>query len=622
MLSIAPAVADGSYYLDAENYYDTEALGEPQWIGKAAAALGLSGPVDGRTYDLMCQGDLPNGITLGKVADGERQHAPGWDMTFSAPKSVSIMALVGGDRRLINAVDHAAREAVTWMEENAAYSRFTEDGKAISRPTGNLAVALFTHDLTRAQDPGLHVHAVAMNATQGPDGAWRSLDSRHVYWLAKEGGFRFQQVLALTVRKLGYEIEVDTTKGTFEIAAIPRAMIETFSTRSKQITANLAAKGLTRDTASTMERKAAAVETRAPKEKSIDKPMQATAWRSASKEFGIDLSAMVKGTMGQADGAGPQQGSSSVASDDVIKAVRTAARILAEKEIAFSENDLVAEGERRALGKTDRNGVRTAKRRLEHDGFLQAREVRDFQPTAGGHINVQGWTTAEAIAIEKEMLSLEDTGRLNEPPIHGSRAANRVADRAEVEADRAGQPWQADHSMALFGLLTSANRVVSLEGSIASSADRRVVSTYLETAQQRGLEVHMMTPSSAAANAMSGVMNRQMTTIAAHLGSQWRQRRQPTADRTEPFPALSSSPVCMGIGVVAGTSGLGRGRCGPPRTIRHAGSPEGCGSPQCPCGVNGRCAGRAGRRLQSLRTAPLRRYDKIPATRTAGAVPQ
>jgi len=99
MLSIAPAVADGSYYLDAENYYDADALGEPQWIGKAAAALGLTGPVDGHTYDQMCQGNLLNGVTLGKVAEGERQHAPGWDMTFSAPKSVSIMALVGAADR-------------------------------------------------------------------------------------------------------------------------------------------------------------------------------------------------------------------------------------------------------------------------------------------------------------------------------------------------------------------------------------------------------------------------------------------------------------------------------------------------------------------------------------------
>ena len=101
---------------------------------QGGGCAGLTGPVDGHTYDQMCQGNLPNGVTLGKVADGERQHAPGWDMTFSAPKSVSIMALVGGDRRLIDAVDQAAREAVTWMEENAAYSRFTEDGKGDQPP--------------------------------------------------------------------------------------------------------------------------------------------------------------------------------------------------------------------------------------------------------------------------------------------------------------------------------------------------------------------------------------------------------------------------------------------------------------------------------------------------------
>ncbi|MEZ5933229.1 MAG: MobF family relaxase [Alphaproteobacteria bacterium] len=531
MLSIAPAVADGSYYLDAENYYDADALGDPQWIGKAASVLGFTGPVDGHAYEEMCQGNLPNGTTLGKLVDGERQHAPGWDLTFSAPKSVSIVALVGGDRRLVDAVNHAAREAVTWMEENAACSRFTEDGKSVSRHTGNLAVAMFTHDLTRAQDPQLHVHAVAMNATQGPNGEWRSLDSRHFYWLSKEGGFRFQQALALLVRKLGYEIEVDTTKGTFEIAGVPRAMIETFSTRSKQIIAKLGEAGLTRETATPAEREAAALETRARKEKTIDWPTLAKAWRSTAAEFGVDLSASRKETTSQVDGKGHKQTESDGASEDIIEAVRTAARILAEKEIAFADKALVDAGERQALGRADRSQVRLAIRRLEQEGFLQAREVPDFQPTAGGHIHVQGWTTAEAIAIEKEMLSLEDDGRLTEPPIHGPRAANRVAERAAAQAGKEGEPWQADHGMALFGLLTSENRVVALEGSIGSAADRRVVSTYLKAAEKRGFEVHVMTPSSAAAAALRDVMDRPVNTNAAHLGAQWRRRWQEPEQR-------------------------------------------------------------------------------------------
>ena len=269
---------------------------------------------------------------------------------------------------------------------------------------------MFTHDLTRTKDPQLHVHAVAMNATQGPDGAWRSLDSRHFYWLAKEGGLRFQQALALQVRKLGYDIEVDTTRGTFEIAGIPRAMIESFSTRSKQIIGNLAAKGLDRETATTRERKAAAVETRAPKDRTIDRPTQAKVWRAAAAEFSVDLTAVRNQTATQVDREDPRHVQSGGISDDVIGAVRTAARILAEKEIAFSDKDLVDAGERHALGRADRSQVRAAIRRLEQDGFLQAKEVSAYQPTAGGHINVQGWTTEEAIATEKEMLSLERTG--------------------------------------------------------------------------------------------------------------------------------------------------------------------------------------------------------------------
>ncbi|MEM7043098.1 MAG: MobF family relaxase [Pseudomonadota bacterium] len=540
MLSIAQAVADSGYYRDSKNYYDADALGEPVWFGKGAEALRLSAAVDGSTFDRTAKGELPDGTSLGRGTGSKREHRPGWDLTFSAPKSVSIMALVGGDRRLIEAVNQAARDAVTWMEETAARSRITEGGRTASQRTGNLAVAMFTHDLTRAEEPGLHVHAIAMNATRGPDGKWRSLDSPFLYWLAKEGGLRFQQSLALLTRKLGYEIDVDTTKGIFEIAGIPRALIEAYSTRSKQIAANLAAKGLDRETATTLERKVAAAETRDRKDPEIDRAAKAEAWRRIPVEHGVDLKALAAAANTGPASATMPAGRTDEAADDALKAARDAARALAERQIVFSDIKLLDRAAIYALGHADRSTLRTAIRRLDQDGFLQARDVSHFDRVAGEHVRVQGWTTAEAIATERDILAFESEGRFTQHRIMSFRAANRTADRAAKDSSR----WGHDHGMALTGLLTSRDRMVALEGSVESATDRHVILAYLQATIRRGFETHIMTPSAVGASALSSLMRRPVTSIADHLGAQWQSRREKQG-RMRPYlgPSFARLPA-------------------------------------------------------------------------------
>ena len=540
MLSIALAVADSGYYRDSKNYYDADALGEPVWFGKGAEALGLAGTVDGRTFDRMATGELPDGTILGRGSGDRREHRPGWDLTFSAPKSVSIMALVGGDRRLIEAVNQAARDAVTWMEETAARSRITEGGRTTSQRTGNLAVAMFTHDLTRAEEPGLHVHAIAMNATRGPDGKWRSLDSPFFYWLAKEGGLRFQQSLALLTRKLGYEIDVDTTKGIFEIAGIPRPLIEAYSTRSKQIAANLAAKGLDRETATTLERKVAAAETRDRKDPEIDRAAKAEAWRQIPVKHGVDLKALAAAANRGPASATMPAGRTDEAADDALKAARDAARAFAERQIVFSDIKLLDRAAIYAMGRADRSTLRTAIRQLDQEGFLQARDVSHFDRVAGEHIRVQGWTTAEAIATERDILAFESEGRFTQNRIMSFRAASRTVDRAAQDSNR----WDHGHGMALTGLLTSRDRVVALEGSVEAVTDRHVIRTYLQAASRRGFATHIATPSAAGASALSSLMALPVASVADHLSTQWQSRRE-NSGRVRPYlgPSFARLPA-------------------------------------------------------------------------------
>jgi len=91
------------------------------------------------------------------------------------PKSWSVLALVGGDKRILDAYATAVRETLRWAEKNLAETRMEVHGRERAVQTGNLAIALFQHDTNRNQEPNAHFHAVIANVTQGPDGKWRAL---------------------------------------------------------------------------------------------------------------------------------------------------------------------------------------------------------------------------------------------------------------------------------------------------------------------------------------------------------------------------------------------------------------------------------------------------------------
>ena len=177
-----------------------------------------------------------------------REHLHGWDLTFSAPKSVSLAALVGGDERLVVAHDAAVRETLVWLQENALITRPRSDGQVIEEQTGQMLAAVFRHDLSRAAEPQLHSHAVVMNATIGADEKWRSVHSIRLYVNLKEAGERYQQALAMRAAELGYAI-VPSRNGTFELDGVPREIALMFSSRAKAVEARLAEQGLTRASA-------------------------------------------------------------------------------------------------------------------------------------------------------------------------------------------------------------------------------------------------------------------------------------------------------------------------------------------------------------------------------------
>ncbi|MCK3184606.1 MobF family relaxase [Escherichia coli] len=180
MMSIAQvrsAGSAGNYYTDKDNYYVLGSMGE-RWAGRGAEQLGLQGSVDKDVFTRLLEGKLPDGADLSRMQDGSNKHRPGYDLTFSAPKSVSVMAMLGGDKRLIDAHNQAVDFAVRQVEALAS-TRVMTDGQSETVLTGNLVMALFNHDTSRDQEPQLHTHAVVANVTQH-NGEWKTLSSDKV----------------------------------------------------------------------------------------------------------------------------------------------------------------------------------------------------------------------------------------------------------------------------------------------------------------------------------------------------------------------------------------------------------------------------------------------------------
>ncbi|WP_117240762.1 MobF family relaxase, partial [Klebsiella pneumoniae] len=118
--SVKAAGSAGNYYTDKDNYYVIGSMDE-RWQGKGAEALGIDGKaVDKALFTELLKGKLPDGSDLTRIQDGANKHRPGYDLTFSAPKSVSVMAMLGGDKRLIDAHNQAVTEAVRQLETPAA----------------------------------------------------------------------------------------------------------------------------------------------------------------------------------------------------------------------------------------------------------------------------------------------------------------------------------------------------------------------------------------------------------------------------------------------------------------------------------------------------------------------
>lgn len=287
MLSSKGIAAGGGadkYYeaLAKEDYYADG--GEPpgRWVGKQAEALGLTGTVQKGDLTPIMNGFHPaTGEALTKRV-GEA-HKPGEDLTFSAPKSVSL-AWANADpatqKVIADAMHAAVGKTIEKMERDGSFrTQHGHNGTEKQAYTGGLTVATYEHSTSREGDPQLHVHALIMNI--GPDG--RNIDFDKT--LMKANGAYFRADLADRLAQMGFTIERDKT--SFRIAEIPKQLEKDFSKRREQIEKELRERGLSGGKASQV----ATMATRTEKGEVNRAELFANA-RTASAEFGITPAAI------------------------------------------------------------------------------------------------------------------------------------------------------------------------------------------------------------------------------------------------------------------------------------------------------------------------------------------
>lgn len=481
--NVANSAAAGNYYENTDDYYSRD-RSPSVWSGSGAAALELMGDVNSDVFRRLLDGQLPGGIQIHHAGENSGRRG-GTDLTFSAPKSVSMQALIGADVRLLQAHENAVGKALLEAEALAA-CRVTENGVTSRLVTGNLVIAQFRHDLSRAADPQMHTHAVVLNATQREDGQWRAVDNeqfyRHKMWL----GAYYRSELAKEVQTLGYEVRVTHADGRFELAHIQPAQIKIFSQRSAQIESALLEKGLTRKEATARQLQAAALQTRDSKQ-DHDRDALRAEWHLRASQADINfktsasrsLSANLAGNSSPMDAAG--------------NSVQYAAHHLMEREAVVRRIDIERAALERGTGKTDLEAIRIAIEVSVADGAF----IR----------NGERYTTPAAQQREREILAIELAGR---------GAVKPIMPIQDVRHHLADTLLNDDQKEVVQSILCSKNRITGVQGS-AGTGKTTALRSVQALAEANDLKTIGIAPSAGAARELagSGIQSQTLASLAA-----------------------------------------------------------------------------------------------------------
>jgi conjugative relaxase-like TrwC/TraI family protein len=505
-----------------QNYWKQDGAVVGEWQGNLAERFGLGGAVDAHHFARLSEGQNPiTGEQLVRhrsgqsytTADGTTvkpvEHRAGWDATFSAPKSVSLTALVGGDERVREAHRHAVTTALTELER---YTQARIGGNHAAETTGRFIAAKFEHDTARPVNgyaaPQLHTHAVIFNMTERQDGSTRALQERGLFKSQEFATAVYQAELTYQLRNLGYEIEAGK-RGAPEIKGYSQEYLDASSPRRQQIEEAMAKSGFSGPEAAQI----AAHNTRDKKE--IHTPAEVLeAHRQLATRFGNQADRIVAEarerahTQGQNRVPDPPQRAQ--------EAVSYAKERNFEREAVIDQRDIMRDALRRGMGDLTFSQVR--------DNFEHRHAIGEFQTVAAQkHDTGLRLTTPETIAAERATVEQMQRGQNTVAPIMSDERAASHAAALEIL-----NPAQR---RAIEEILTSRDRIHGLQG-LAGAGKTTTLESIREAAQHNGYAVAGFAPTARAAHQLREAAGISADTLQAYLAMGTREQEQTNPDDT------------------------------------------------------------------------------------------
>ncbi|MGB6687486.1 MAG: MobF family relaxase [Terracidiphilus sp.] len=477
-------------FMSAEQNYWKQGdtiLGE--WQGRMAERYGLAGAIDELHFARLSEGQNPlTGEQLVRHRNGQEyttadgitvkpvEHRAGWDATFSAPKSVSLTALVGGDDRVREAHRQAVTTALTELER---YTQARIGGNHAAETTEKFIAAKFEHDTARPVDgyaaPQLHTHAVIFNMTERADGTTRAVQPHSYFDSQQFATAVYQSELMYRLSQLGYEIAPGRS-GAPEIKGYTQEYLDASSPRSQQIREYLEKSGFAGPEAAQI----AAHTTRDKKE--IHTPSEVMAsHRQLAAEFGNQADRVV--SEARARMADHEQTHVPNIEERVQEAVTFAKSRNFEREAVTDERDIMRDALRRGMGDLTYSQVR--------DNFERRQATGEFLLAPGQkHDTGRQFTSREAIAEELATIKHMQQGQSTvEPIMRKENAADHARTREFLN------PAQ---QKAIEEVLTSHDRIHGLQG-LAGSGKTTTLEVIREGAERNGYAVEGFAPTSRAA---------------------------------------------------------------------------------------------------------------------------
>jgi conjugative relaxase-like TrwC/TraI family protein len=469
-----------------QNYWSQRGVIAGEWQGRLAGQFGLAGMVSAEDFAKLSQGEHPRtGEQLVQQrasyeyqdADGKTiktmEHRAGWDATFSAPKSVSLTALVGGDERVREAHRDSVRVALEQLEH---YTQARIGGNHPPETTGRFVAAKFEHDTARPVDgyvaPQLHTHAVVFNVTERDNGQPRAIQPQSLFASQQFATAIYQSELTYKLRQLGYEI-ITGRSGAPEIKGYTQEYLDASSPRSQQIREYLERTGHSGKEAAEI----AAHSTRDRKE--IHSPGEVmAAHRKLAADFGHQGEAVVRAARERS-----KHQEKPVNSFDRVRESLTFSRDKNfEREAVVDERALIRDGLRRGMGEITHAQVRANLDTRLASGEFQIVERPQNVPS-------RQFTTAKTIESEHEILRRMREGQNRVEPVLSRPHAITVADQ-HPHLNRAQKSVVED-------VLSSPDRIQGIQG-FAGAGKTTTLTVIRSAAEMQGYQVEGFAPTSRA----------------------------------------------------------------------------------------------------------------------------